>query len=88
MNPPLRPEYDMMSLRESLKQGKIDWIETDHAPHTIGEKLHTGYLSGYPSLYLYKELIEKILPLWGISPEQINNLTFGNIVKTFGLKLK
>jgi len=87
MNPPLRPEYDMMSLRESLKQGKIDWIETDHAPHTIGEKLHAGYLSGYPSLYLYKELIEKILPEWGITPEQIENLTYKNIAKTFGLKV-
>ena len=87
MNPPLRPEYDMISLRESLKQGKIDWIETDHAPHTIGEKLHAGYLSGYPSLYLYKELIEKHLPEWGISTEQIENLTYKNIVKTFELKL-
>jgi dihydroorotase len=87
MNPPLRPEYDVMGLREALKQGKIDWIETDHAPHTIGEKLHTGYLSGYPSLYLYKELIEKTLPSWGITPEQIEKLTFSNIKNTFKLNL-
>lgn len=87
MNPPLRPEYDVIALRELLKEGKIDWIETDHAPHTIGEKLHSGYLSGYPSLHLYKELIEKILPSWGISNEQIENLTYKNIVKAFGLDL-
>ena len=87
MNPPLRPEYDVMGLRESLKQGKIDWIETDHAPHSLGEKLHAGYLSGYPSLYLYKDLIEKTLPLWGIDAKQIENLTFNNIKNTFKLNL-
>jgi dihydroorotase len=87
MNPPLRPEYDMIGLRESLKQGKIDWIETDHAPHTIGEKLHSGYLSGYPSLYLYKELVENKLPSWGITPEQVEKLTFSNIKSAFNLKL-
>ncbi|MFA5931702.1 MAG: dihydroorotase [archaeon] len=87
MNPPLRPEYDMMGLRESLKKGEIDFIETDHAPHTIGEKLHAGFLSGYPSLYLYKNLVEEFLPSLGLSKEEIEALTFGNIVKIFKLKL-
>jgi len=86
-NPPLRSEYDVMGLREALKQEKIDWIETDHAPHALGEKLSSSYPSGYPSLYLYKELVEKILPTWGITTEQVENLTYKNIVKTFGLKV-
>lgn len=87
MNPPLRPEYDVLGLREALKQGKIDFIETDHAPHTIGEKLHSGFLSGYPSLYLYKNLVEDFLPSLGLSHAEIEGLTFGNIVKIFNLKL-
>ncbi|MBC8495558.1 amidohydrolase family protein [archaeon] len=86
MNPPLRSKEDVLALREGLKNGLIDWIETDHAPHTIGEKLYEGFPSGFPSLYLYKELIEK-LPDWGISEEKITELTFKNIVKTFNLKI-
>lgn len=86
MNPPLRSKEDVLALREGLKNGLIDWIETDHAPHTIGEKLYEGFPSGFPSLYLYKELIEK-LPGWGIGEEKITELTFKNIVKTFNLKI-
>lgn len=87
MNPPLRSEEDMLALREFLKEGKIDWIETDHAPHTIGEKLFEGYPSGYPSLYLYKELVERLLPEWGFSDKQIEEITHHNIVKAFKLDL-
>jgi dihydroorotase len=87
MNPPLRPEYDVMGLREALKEGKIDWIETDHAPHALGEKLSPSCPSGYPTLYLYKDFIEKTLPSWGLTNEQIEDLTFNNIKKTFKLNL-
>jgi len=44
----LRDKEDVMNLRQYLKKGKIDWIETDHAPHSMGEKLALPYLSGYP----------------------------------------
>ncbi|MEK6959173.1 MAG: dihydroorotase family protein, partial [archaeon] len=46
MNPPLRSTADVEAMRKALKEGKIDWIETDHAPHTIGEKMHKGHPSG------------------------------------------
>jgi dihydroorotase len=85
INPPLRSERDVEALRDGLKNGLIDWIETDHAPHTIGEKLHKGYPSGYPTLYLYKKLVEETLPEWGFRKEEIEKLTFSNISKTFGL---
>lgn len=87
MNPPLRSKEDVEALRGYLKEGKIDWIETDHAPHTVGEKLYDGYPSGFPSLYLYKELVEEFLPKWGLSEEQIEDITYNNIVKTFNLEI-
>ncbi len=87
MNPPLRDEEEVKKLQELLKQGKVDWIETDHAPHTVGEKLHSGFPSGYPTLHIYKEFIEKFLPSLGISEEQIDKLTFDNIINAFGLRL-
>lgn len=38
MNPPLRTERDRRLLIEGLKDGTIDMIATDHAPHSIEEK--------------------------------------------------
>lgn len=38
MNPPVRTEEDRKSLIQGLKDGTIDIIATDHAPHTSDEK--------------------------------------------------
>lgn len=38
MNPPLREEKDRLAIIEGLKEGTIDAIITDHAPHTEEEK--------------------------------------------------
>ncbi|MDD4182419.1 MAG: dihydroorotase [Candidatus Omnitrophica bacterium] len=38
MNPPLRTKDDVLAIREALKQGVIDAIASDHAPHTENEK--------------------------------------------------
>jgi dihydroorotase len=38
MNPPLRTREDMLAIRRGLKDGTIDCIATDHAPHTVVEK--------------------------------------------------
>ena len=38
VNPPLRTEADRQALVEGIKDGTIDIIATDHAPHTLAEK--------------------------------------------------
>jgi dihydroorotase len=38
MNPPLRSEPDRAALVEGLRDGTIDCIATDHAPHTVDDK--------------------------------------------------
>ncbi|AYO31995.1 dihydroorotase [Biomaibacter acetigenes] len=38
MNPPLRTKEDVEALLEGLKDGTIDVIASDHAPHSIDEK--------------------------------------------------
>lgn len=38
MNPPLRSCEDRLALIEGIKDGTIDMIATDHAPHSIEEK--------------------------------------------------
>jgi dihydroorotase len=38
MNPPLRSEADRRAVLEGLRDGTIDCIATDHAPHTVDDK--------------------------------------------------
>lgn len=38
MNPPLRTEKDRLAVIEGLRDGTIDMIATDHAPHSTEEK--------------------------------------------------
>jgi dihydroorotase len=38
VNPPLRTEKDILAVLQGLKEGVIDIIATDHAPHTPAEK--------------------------------------------------
>ena len=60
MNPPLRSKDDRDALREALKDGTIDMIATDHAPHTPEEKSRglekspfgiAGLEVAFPALY-------------------------------------
>ena len=38
MNPPLRTKADVQALKEGLRDGIMDVISTDHAPHTFQDK--------------------------------------------------
>jgi len=86
VNPPLRDMNDCIALRQALKAGDIDWIETDHAPHPVSEKLYPPYASGFPSICLYGDLVDNILPLWGFDKQMIKNVTCNNITRVFGDK--
>ncbi len=48
MNPPLRASEDRLALLAALKSGLVDYVATDHAPHTLDEKVE-GH-SGVPHL--------------------------------------
>lgn len=65
VNPPLRTPEDVGALREGLRDGTIDAVATDHAPHTGEEKERefdyapfgvVGMESAFP--VLYGELVE------------------------------
>ena len=60
MNPPLRSEADREALIEGIKDGTIDMIATDHAPHSAEEKARgleksafgiVGLETAFPILY-------------------------------------
>jgi dihydroorotase len=48
-NPPLRPEFMRAELYEYLSSGRIDFVASDHAPHTVADKLER-HASGVPGL--------------------------------------
>lgn len=86
MNPPLRSRGMRAELFRGLLKGRIDWIETDHAPHTIKEKLE-DYASGIPVLQFYDRFIKKLFEN-GLTREMVENLTFKNIINTFSIPEK
>lgn len=45
MNPPVRTEADRLAIIEGLKDGTIDMIATDHAPHSTEEKHREDFFS-------------------------------------------
>jgi dihydroorotase len=47
VNPPLRTEKDTEALLQGLKEGVIDAIATDHAPHTTQDKASEFYLAAF-----------------------------------------
>ena len=66
MNPPLRSQKDLEAVIEGLKDGTIDIIATDHAPHHFDEKnvefekAANGIVGFETALALsYTELVEK-----------------------------
>ena len=87
MNPPLREPATRKTLLQYLKEGKIDWIETDHAPHTLEEKLSAPYSSGIPGLAWWP-LFEEYLRQHDFSDRQIEQITFSNIAQRWGLDIQ
>lgn len=89
MNPPLRTEADVKEILEALKDGTIDCIASDHAPHSIEEKdlefdyapngivgLETSVGLALSELYHKKVLsIDEIILKFSINPRKILNLS-------------
>ena len=87
MNPPIRTERDRLALIEGIKDGTIDMIATDHAPHSAEEKSKgLRSLNGIVGLecafaVLYTELVKKNV----ITLERLIELMSINPAKRFGI---
>ncbi|ACC98281.1 Dihydroorotase [Elusimicrobium minutum Pei191] len=93
MNPPLRSEADVEALKQALKDGTIDAIATDHAPHAVHEKevefdlayfgiigLETAFPLAYDVL-VKSGLIDmaKLVGLMSLNPSKILGLKKGTL---------
>ena len=93
MNPPLRTEADRLAIIEGLKDGTIDLIATDHAPHSAEEKakplteapsgiigLETSLSLGITSLVRPGHLtMMELLEKMTINPARLYHLPYGTI---------
>jgi dihydroorotase len=82
MNPPLRSEEDRLALIEGIKDGTIDMIATDHAPHSADEKSKgleksafgiVGIETAFPVMYTHLVKtgiisLEKLIEIMAINP--------------------
>ncbi|MDE6665697.1 MAG: dihydroorotase [Ruminococcus sp.] len=87
MNPPLRTSEDVRAIIEGIKDGTIDCIITDHAPHAAEEKadfekapngvvgLETSLAATLTALYHTGEItLQKVVELMCVNPRKILGL--------------
>ena len=88
MNPPIRSNEDRDALIEGIKDGTIDMIATDHAPHSAEEKSKgleksamgiVGIETAFPVVYT------KLVKTGMITLEQLVRLMHDNPMDRFGI---
>ncbi|OLP66513.1 Dihydroorotase [Bacillus pumilus] len=93
MNPPLRGAEDREALIEGLLDGTIDFIATDHAPHTEEEKKETmqrapfgivGLETAFPLLYTRfvksgEWTLKELVDYMTIKPADAFSLPYGKV---------
>ena len=89
MNPPLRAKEDKLALIEGVRDGTIDMIATDHAPHSAEEKAKGLEKSAFGIVgietafaVMYTHLVKKGI----ITLEKLIELLTINPLNRFGIK--
>jgi dihydroorotase len=93
MNPPLREAGDVAAIKEGLRDGTIDCIATDHAPHHLDEKdvefnaALNGIIGLETSLPLSLKLVDdgvltinQLVEKMSINPSKILGITRGSLL--------
>lgn len=76
VNPPIRSEEDCLRLLELLKTGQVDFLATDHAPHTMEEK--ENGVSGMPHLDTYGPFVSWLMQEHNFLPSEISRVCSQN----------
>lgn len=99
MNPPLRSREDKQALIEGIKDGTIDMIATDHAPHSAEEKGRglekslmgvVGLETAFPALYtelVMKNIItlDRLVELMSFKPKERFGIDTNNDFAVFDI---
>ena len=90
MNPPLRSEERRAGVFERLRDGDVDVVATDHAPHTVAEKRQglAEAPSGVPGVEtLYPLLLESVRK-GDLALERVRDVVATNPASIFGIGAK
>jgi len=82
MNPPLRSRDDREAVFQGLVEGTIDWMESDHAPHTSADKRQGA--SGIPGFAGMLLLIQHLRTA-GVTEERLADLCWKRVREVYGL---
>ena len=88
-NPSIKSEADMMALRDALEDGHIQTIGSDHAPHTLREKLCHPYWqtpSGMPMVGHSLSVLLQLADQGAISLPTIARSLAENVADIYGIK--
>jgi dihydroorotase len=87
-NPSIKTEFDRVTLIQALKEGRIDIIASDHAPHSKEEKQGTyeQVKSGAPIVQHTLPLLFELASRGEISVEQIVEKTSHRVADIYRLK--
>ena len=88
MNPPIRSEEDRLALIEGIKDGTIDVIATDHAPHSAEEKskgLEKSAMGVVGLETAFAVCYTKLVKTGIITLEKLVELLNTNATKRFGI---
>ncbi|PLZ97012.1 dihydroorotase [Fischerella thermalis CCMEE 5268] len=90
MNPPLRSPHDNEVLWQALHDGVIDFIATDHAPHTLEEKAqpYPNSPSGMPGVETSLPLMLTATAQGRCSVAQVVNWMSTAVAKAYGIPNK
>ena len=84
VNPPLRDEEDREMLIEALRDGTIDVISTDHAPHTMEDKAEGS--PGFTGLETAYAICNTVLVKQNnFAPQKLSQLMSANPARILGL---
>jgi dihydroorotase len=84
--PPLGTAQDNEALWEGITQGVVDFLGTDHAPHTLDEKGSENPPSGFPGLETALPLMMNAVREKRIGLQRLSMITSHNARKLFHIR--
>lgn len=85
VNPPLRSAEDRAAIYEAVKNGGIDFVSTDHAPHAPAEKAGQNPPSGIAGIEWLGPILLTLAKRGEISWKRYLELSGQNAARCFGI---
>lgn len=86
VNPPLRTEEDRAAIYEAVKNGGIDFVSTDHAPHAPAEKASANPPSGIAGIEWLGPILLTLAKRGELSWKRYLEISGQNAARCYGIE--